>query len=105
MSAHTPISYLAKIRACRSAIYWVAAGKFTDLESAWIACDDPRWLLWFAGRVSGGPDTKARKKVVHLAVECADAAYAADAGHTRVLQLCTEIVKKHYPTLPHSESH
>lgn len=66
----TPISYLSDIGACQSACEWVNAGKFANLESAWVACDDPLWLLWYAGRVSGGPTTKNRKKLVLCLVEC-----------------------------------
>ena len=67
----TPISHLSEIGACSSAISWVMAGKFSDLESAWLACEEPQYLLWYAGRKSGGSESDGRKKLVLCAMACA----------------------------------
>ena len=68
---NTPITHLAEVGACSEARQWVADGKFKSLEAAWKKCDNPRWLLWYAGRKSGAPKSEGRKKLVLCACKCA----------------------------------
>jgi len=60
---------LKKLGACQSAVTF--AEKFDTLGAAWKACERGDWMLWFAGRAAGGPDSESRRKVVLCAVECA----------------------------------
>ena len=124
----TPIGHLTEIGACDSARRWVAEGKFPDLESAWLACDNTDWLLWYAGRKAGPmvlpifekryPDDKRPRKAIETAEAWVDgkaslkevaearsaarnaAAATAAAARKQMRARCVEIIKKHYPTLP-----
>ena len=68
---NTPIEHLTEIGACSSAREWITSGKFADLEAAWTACDNPSWLLWYAGRKAGPIGDPKRKVLVTIACECA----------------------------------
>jgi hypothetical protein len=67
----TPTTHLQEIGACSEARNWVAAGKFRSLEAAWKACDNPRWLLWYASRKAGPVGDPKRKVIVTVACEIA----------------------------------
>jgi hypothetical protein len=67
----TPITHLQEIGACSEARSWVAAGKFRSLEAAWKACDNPRWLLWYADRKAGPVGDPKRKVIVTVACDIA----------------------------------
>lgn len=60
---------LRRLGACSDAIKF--ARGHDSLAAAWAACEDPRWLLWYAGRVSGGSGSDARRRLVLCACECA----------------------------------
>jgi len=63
---NTPISLLDDLSACSQSKDWVKAQNMTSLEDAWLKCERPDWLLWFAAK--RGLD---RKKLVFIACQCA----------------------------------
>jgi hypothetical protein len=65
----TWIDKLEKVGACREALKW--AKDYDSLEDAWQKCGRGDWMLWLAGKLSGNPDSKSRKKVVLAACQCA----------------------------------
>jgi len=71
MSTTTPIQQLAKVGACSGAVAFVRDGKYKTLQAAWDACPRGEWLLWWAGKKSGEPESAKRKKLVLASCECA----------------------------------
>ena len=67
----TPTTALQSIGACREAVDYVRTGKFRTLSAAWEVCPRGDWLLWYAGKMSGPPESEGRKKLVLAACECA----------------------------------
>jgi hypothetical protein len=67
----TPVQLLSEIGACSDAIAFVRDGKFRTLQAAWTACPRGDWLLWYAGKKSGAPESAKRRKLVLAACECA----------------------------------
>ena len=56
------MTYLDDIRAlgaCSESIAWAKAGGYATLDAAWAVCEEPHWMLWYAGRMVG----KARRPV------------------------------------------
>src|ERR1700722_13996297 len=60
---------LKSLQACSEAREW--AESHDDPQAAWAACERGDWMLWLCGRLSGYPESEARKKLVLLACECA----------------------------------
>jgi hypothetical protein len=60
---------LADLHACREARTW--ANDYASLAEAWAACERGDWMLWLSGRVSGAPESEARKLLVLCACACA----------------------------------
>ena len=67
----TPLSHLTDLGACSDAVAWVAASKYDSLETAWLQCERGDWMLWYAGKKSGPPESEGRKKLVLASCECA----------------------------------
>jgi len=65
-------SQLVALGACPDAIRW--ARKYPTFDAAWSACERGDWLLWYACRVSGGPESESRRRVVLAACDCAELA-------------------------------
>ena len=63
------ITYLKRLNACREAVEW--AKDYPTLQQAWNNCERGDWMLWLAGKQSGTPETKSRKKLVLAACKCA----------------------------------
>ena len=63
------ITYLKKLNACNEAVEW--AKDYPTLQQAWNNCERGDWMLWLAGKQSGTPETKSRKKLVLAACKCA----------------------------------
>jgi len=53
---------LRKIGACSAAVKW--AEQYPTLQKAWDVCERGDWMLWLAGRKSGNPEIRQRKKLV-----------------------------------------
>lgn len=60
---------LKRLKACPDAIEW--ARKCESIEAAWSACERGDWMLWYAGRISGPPESDSRKRLVRCACACA----------------------------------
>ncbi len=71
MLTQTPADQLIEMRACSDAVAFVRNGKFIDLQAAWDKCERGDWLLWFARKKSGEPESPERKRLVLAACECA----------------------------------
>src|SRR3954470_21170919 len=67
----SPVEELNQERACSDAVSFVRDGKFDSLQAAWDACQRGDWMLWWAGKKSGEPESDKRKKLVLAACECA----------------------------------
>jgi hypothetical protein len=65
-------SQLVALGACPDAIRW--ARNYPTFDAAWSACERGDWLLWYACRVSGGPESESRRRVVLAACDCAELA-------------------------------
>ncbi len=65
---------LKRLGACPESIKWAA--QHETLESAWAACNLPDWLLWYAGKMAGGPDSPGRRRIVGVAAACARTVWA-----------------------------
>ena len=63
------ISKLRELGACTKAVLW--AKDQPDWETAWEVCKRGDWMLWLLGKLSGGPRSKSRKKLVLVACKCA----------------------------------
>ena len=61
---------LRSLDACDEAIAW-ARPYGTDGATAWAECDNPEWMLWLLGKLSGEPGSPERRKLVGC---CADIA-------------------------------
>ena len=59
------------MNACGEAQDWVKAEGHVTLGAAWKACPSGDWMLWFAGKMSGPPESEGRKKLVLAACGCA----------------------------------
>jgi hypothetical protein len=62
---------LKRLRACNEAIEWTEENNITTLTEAWAKCERGDWMLWFAGKRSGEPESEKRKVLVLAACECA----------------------------------
>ena len=60
---------LHEMRPCRNAKVWV--GTQTDPQQAWNSCERGDWMLWLLGKLSKGPRSKSRKRLVLATCECA----------------------------------
>ena len=79
------VHQLNSLNACSGAAKWFA--KQETPTQAWRDCTRPDWLLWIAGRLSGKPGSKARRRLVICACECARLALPyATAGEMRPLK-------------------
>ena len=63
------IKRLQKLRACSGAIEY--ARTCTTWQSAWDNCERGDWMLWLLGKLSDGPKSQSRKKLVLAACKCA----------------------------------
>jgi hypothetical protein len=63
------VEHLRSLGACGDAVAF--ASRYDSLAAAWAACEDPRWLLWYAGRVSGPRGAEPRRRLTLCACECA----------------------------------
>jgi len=64
---------LRNLKACPPSIEF--AKQYATLEEAWQACDNPKWLMWYARAVSGASESAATRKVVGVCAEIAELAY------------------------------
>jgi hypothetical protein len=62
---------LRALGACSESIAWAKGGGYATLDGAWAACDNPRWMLWYAGRMAGERGSPCRRKIVAVACEIA----------------------------------
>jgi hypothetical protein len=65
------IEKLKKMNACTSAIAWCEEKKFTSITSAWEQCDNPRWMIWYAGMMSGKQGSFGRRKLAKCCAKIA----------------------------------
>ena len=84
---------LTALRACDDAVAW--AESFASLDAAWSACERGDWMLWLLGRVSGAPESDARKALVLCACACARTAlpYVRES-ETRPASTCIETAER-----------
>jgi hypothetical protein len=110
------IEQLRKLDACKEGLDWLT--EQPDPKTAWETCENGADLLWLCARLSEGPKSSARLKLVRVLNECigvfvcpaaanatdaitaanaaADlAAYAACAA-VASLRKQADIVRKHY---------
>ena len=62
------IKKLKKLNAYSEAIEWVKTQKTP--QEAWDLCERGDWMLWFAGKLSGKPESNSRKILVLAACKC-----------------------------------
>ena len=81
--------------ACAEAVTW--ARGFDSFDAAWAACERGDWMLWWAGRVSGPPDSPSRRRLVAAAQECAREAwpYITDGDTALMISLCDHVVSEY----------
>jgi len=60
---------LTELNACPDAVIWATSQP--DEQTAWDNCERGDWMLWLLGKLSKGPRSKSRKKLVLTACECA----------------------------------
>uniref|UniRef100_A0A6M3J4W9 Uncharacterized protein n=1 Tax=viral metagenome TaxID=1070528 RepID=A0A6M3J4W9_9ZZZZ len=60
---------LKLMNACKEAVKWCE--NYDSPEEAWQACEQGHWMLWLLGKLSGGPETDSRKKLVLATCGCA----------------------------------
>lgn len=60
---------LRSLGACSEARKWAA--DYKTAADAWQNCRRGDWMLWLLGKVSGGPGSDARRRLVLAACECA----------------------------------
>ena len=65
----THVCALQKMNACSEAVEFAVA--YPSLQKAWNACDRGDWMLWYAGKKAGAPESEKRKKLVLAACDCA----------------------------------
>jgi len=63
------IEKLKLLGACEEAIKYLE--NFRSLRDAWQKCHRGDWMLWYAGKMSGGSKSKSRKLLVLAACKCA----------------------------------
>lgn len=68
MTNKDAIAKLHQLSACSEAVKWCAGRR---VAAAWRECERGDWMLWLCGRLSGKPGSKARRKLVLCACECA----------------------------------
>jgi len=68
MNATEYEKFLRSLGACREARDW---SRNYGAQEAWDACEDGRWMLWLAGRLSGDRESDTRRALVLCACECA----------------------------------
>lgn len=85
------ILQLIKIDACYEARAWVRAGEYRTLAAAWADCPRGDWMLWYAGILSGGSESAARKQLVLAA--CACARLALPSAQSPTVEVCLETVE------------
>lgn len=67
---------------CREAVEWLATQ--TDAASAWANCTRGDWMLWLCGKLAGKHWSRARRRMVLAACECARLALPlVEAGEDR----------------------
>lgn len=92
MNKTTWIDELEDLNACNDAVQW--AQSYDSLDVAWAACERADWMLWLLGRLSGPPESEARKPLVLCACACARTALRfVKEGETRPLA-CIETVER-----------
>jgi len=78
------VKQLHELGACSEAVKW--SNDYEALSEAWQVCEHGDWMLWYAGRLSGSPETDSRKKLVLAVCQCARLALPyVRAGETRPL--------------------
>ena len=60
---------LRRLGVCPEAVVFAETHK--TLGAAWTACARGDWMLWYAGKVAGGPTSAGRRKLVLAACACA----------------------------------
>ena len=88
----TLLTQLAEMHACDSAVQWVRSGGYKTLSAAWRACPRGDWMLWFAGKKSGDPESEGRRRLVIAACECARLALPYAKSPT--VLICIETAEK-----------
>jgi len=66
---------LHNLGACDDAVEWVAARKERTALGIWRACDNPQWMLWLLGVLSGEKHSRARKRLLLCCLEIAETSY------------------------------
>ena len=76
---------LTDVGACSDAVAFGRQHK--TFRAAWLACERPDWLLWWAAKCIGEPGSTAHKQLVRVACACARTALPhVKAGETRPLK-------------------
>jgi hypothetical protein len=83
---------LRLLSACSEAVAWAKTQK--TFAAAWKTCARGDWMLWLASKLSGSPESDARKKLVLAACACARLALKhVKLGEDRP-RICIETTEK-----------
>jgi len=83
---NTIIAKLKQYDACKEAVAWVRAQP--NKQAAWDSCERGDWMLWYCARVSGGPASHSRKRVILAACDCASLSLKFAGKHRKVVMKC-----------------
>ena len=83
---------LRLLRACVEAVEFAKTQK--TFAAAWKTCSRGDWMLWIAGRLSGPPESDARKKLVLAACACARLALKHVKPGEERPRICIETTEK-----------
>jgi hypothetical protein len=81
---------IAHLCPCSEAVAW--AKHYTMPDKAWRECVRGDWMLWLIGKLSGAPESDARKKLVLAACDCA--ALPLPHATSVAAALCLETARK-----------
>jgi hypothetical protein len=81
---------IAHLSPCTEAVAW--AKHYTMPAKAWRECVRGDWMLWLLGKLSGAPESDARKKLVLAACDCA--ALPLPHATSVAAALCLETARK-----------
>lgn len=60
---------IAHLKPCAPSVPWLDG--YSDLQTAWDECPRGDWMLGYAGKLSGPPESESRRMVVACAADCA----------------------------------
>ena len=85
---------LDKLGVCPAVLELV--GDCTDAAELWATCDRGDWMLWLLGRLSGPPESDARRKLVACCADAAETAlqYVRDESARTTIAACLNTCRR-----------